>query len=228
MKVEAVRTPATVEEIGRALALAWFRLFGEMPAKASIALLLAQSAIETRRWQSCYSWGLGNAKWTPATDTDHCYRECNELLSPGAAKAAFEKAQPRADADGLNVALGGLIAEKQIVWFYPDHAASAFRAFATLEEGALDYLSLLATRFGSAWPSVKAGDPVGFVTRLAASHYFTAPLPGYLKPVESLFREYLRLEIDLSPPAPDTSGALAAAQDASLRDLSWSLLKGES
>ncbi len=217
MKVEAVRTPATVEEIGRALALAWLRLFGEMPSKASIALLLAQSALETSRWRSCYSWGLGNAKWTPATETDHCYRECNELLSPAAARAAFEKAQPRTDADGMNVALGGFVAEKQIVWFYPDHAASAFRAFATLEEGALDYLSLLATRFEPAWPSVKAGDPVGFVTRLAASHYFTAPLPSYLKPVESLFREYSHLDIDLTEPPADITGRLAADQDAILR-----------
>lgn len=217
MRVPAVRTPATVEEIGRALALAWLRLFGEMPSKASIALLLAQSALETSRWRSCYSWGLGNAKWTPTTDTDHCFRSCNELLSPAAAKAAFEKAQPRTDADGLNVALGAYVAEKQIVWFHPDHAASAFRAFDTLEAGALDYLSLLATRFESAWPAVVAGDPAGFVTRLKASLYFTAPLADYMRSVESLFREYSRLEIDLSPPPADITGRLAADQDAMFR-----------
>lgn len=217
MRVAAVKTPATVEEIGRALALAWLRLFGEMPSKASLALLLAQSALETSRWRSCYSWGLGNAKWTPATDTDHCYRQCNELLSPAAAKAAFEKAQPRTDADGPNVALGAYVAEKQIVWFYPDHAASAFRAFATLEEGALDYLSLLATRFEAAWPAVIAGDPVGFVTRLKASLYFTAPLADYLRSVESLFREYSHLDIDLTEPPADITGRLPADQDAMFR-----------
>lgn len=50
----------------------------------------------------------------------------------------------------------------------------AFRAFASLEEGATDYLALLKKRFVSAWPAVLAGDPAAFVHALKLAHYFTA------------------------------------------------------
>ena len=226
MRVEAIKTPATVEQIGRALALAWLRLFGAMPSHASIALLLAQSSLETGRWRSLYNFGLGNAKWTPATETDHCYRQCNELLPEKAAQEALAKSEPRTDGIGQNVTLGGTVGGFRIVWFFADHPASAFRAFDTLEAGAVDYLSLLATRFASAWPAVISGDPVSFVTRLRANRYFTAPLDSYMSSVVSLFREYSHLAIDLSTPPTDPTGALAAVQDASLASLSAGLIAG--
>ena len=228
MKVEAVRTPCEPAALGRALGLAWFRLFGAMPARASVDLLLAQWAFETSRGRACYAWNLGNSKATSAWDGDFCERPCNELLTEKQAADALSRAAPRTDGPGSDVLLGGTVGSLRIVWFYASNPASRFRAFSTLDAGALDYLDLLHNRFASAWPHVVAGDPQRFIASLKASGYFAGNERDYLRGVESLSREYSHLTIDLTPPAPDTSGALTAAQDASLRDLSWSLLKGES
>ena len=228
MKVEAVRTPATPADVGAALGRAWYRLFGAMPERASIDLLLAQWALETSRGRSCYGWNLGNVKATAAWDGDFCERACNELLGQRDAEAALSRAAPRTDGPGSDVLLGGTVGSLRIVWFYPPNPASRFRAFDTLEAGALDYLSLLADRFSGAWGDVLTGDARRFAQTLRALRYYTAPVETYATALVSLAREFSHLSIDLSPPAPDTSGALAAAQDASLRDLSWSMLKGDS
>jgi len=45
--------------------------------------------------------------------------------------------------------------------------------------------------------------------------------------LRSLAKEYSYLAIDLSPPAVDVTGALGAAQAASLRDLSWAEIDKE-
>lgn len=225
MKVEAVRTPASPADVGAALGRAWYRLFGAMPERASIDLLLAQWAHETGRGRSCYGWNLGNAKATAAWDGDFCERACNELLTEKQAADALARAAPRTDGPGSDVLLGGTVGSLRIVWFYASNPASRFRAFPTLDAGALDYLDLLHNRFASAWPSVIAGDPQRFIASLKASGYFTGNEREYLRGVESLAREFSRLTIDLTPPPPDASGALAAAQDASLRDLSWSLIE---
>lgn len=226
MRVPSVKTVASAEDVARSLRKAWEVLFEEVPKLESVALLMAQSALETGRWKSCYSWGLGNVKWTPATETDVCYRECNELLTPEAAVAALVKASPRTDGAGLDVELRGVSGDKQIVWFYPDHPASAFRAFKTLDEGAVNYLSVLHKRFSSAWPAVVAGSPLEFVTRLKASRYFTAPLAEYLKAVNSLFLEYLKLLKNM-PPDPEPEQQLIITPF-SLQNITWSEIEKES
>ena len=224
MKVAAAKTPATVEEIGRALALAWLRLFGEMPSRASIALLLAQSALETSRWRSCYSWNLGNVKATPAWSGSHCERYCNELLTEQQARDAVSRASLQPDGT-LDVILGGVVGGKRIANFYPPNPASRFRAFATLEDGALDYLSILADRFASAWRYLEDGDASGFALALHRARYYTADPKAYAAGLVSLQREYSHLTIGLSVPARDTLDGLAVTQSDTLRDLSWTLIK---
>jgi hypothetical protein len=78
------------------------------------------------------------------------------------------------------------------VWFEPDHPACCFRAFASLDDGALDYLNTLHDRFKPAWPAVVAGDPQSFVHLLKINRYFTADEAQYTRSVVSLFNEFSR------------------------------------
>jgi hypothetical protein len=78
------------------------------------------------------------------------------------------------------------------VWFEPDHPGCCFRAFATLDDGALDYLNTLHDRFKPAWPAVVAGDPQSFVHLLKINRYFTADEAQYTNSVVSLFNEFSR------------------------------------
>lgn len=61
------------------------------------------------------------------------------------------------------------------------HLAQRFRAFASLEEGATDYLRLLVRRFAIAWPAVLAGDAAGFAVALHDAHYYTAHVEDYTR-----------------------------------------------
>jgi Putative peptidoglycan binding domain len=90
----------------------------------------------------------------------------------------------------------------KVVWFEPDNPACCFRAFATLEAGALDYLQTLFQRFKSAWPAVVAGDPALFSHLLKRSRYYTADEAQYTKTLVSLFREFSRTLPPAGVPKP--------------------------
>jgi hypothetical protein len=80
-----------------------------------------------------------------------------------------------------------------------------FRAFATLEDGAANYLHTMRTTFGGCWPYVVAGDAAGFAFELYALHYFTAPAADY---VAAMARRYA--EVDAALPEADV---LATVRD---------------
>ena len=84
------------------------------------------------------------------------------------------------------------IIQGKVVWFEPDNPACCFRAFPTLDAGALDYLQTLHRRFQSAWPAVVAGDPARFSHLLKRSRYYTADEAQYTKTLVALFREFSR------------------------------------
>jgi len=170
---------------------------------------------------------LGNVKATPAWQGDHCERYCNELLTEQQARDAHSRATLTPDG-ALDVILGGVVGGKRIVNFYPPNPATRFRAFDSLEAGALDYLSILADRFASAWRYLEAGDAPGFAAALSRARYYTADPKSYAAGLVSLQREYSHLTIDLSAPARDTLDGLAATQSDTLRDLSWQLIGDKS
>lgn len=131
-------------------------------------------------------------------DRDHCFFRCNEVI-------------------------GG-----KIVWFDPPHPQCRFRAFRSLEEGAIDYLTLMRNRFHSAWPAVEAGDPRAFVRALKASGYFTADLGPYENSVAAIFAQYAGgLQFEVSPfDAPfdeDTKARIQNLVAISLADLTREL-----
>lgn len=61
------------------------------------------------------------------------------------------------------------------------HLTARFRAFASLADGAADYLKLLTRRFAKAWSCVVAGDVEAFARALHDAHYYTAPVDDYVR-----------------------------------------------
>jgi len=61
-----------------------------------------------------------------------------------------------------------------------------FRAYRTAEEGATDYVKLLAKRFPEALEAANQTDPVGFVQGLKSRGYFTGDPAAYTRSVVSL------------------------------------------
>jgi hypothetical protein len=80
----------------------------------------------------------------------------------------------------------------KVVWFDPDDAGCRFRAFKTLDEGALDYMKTLHQRFQKAWPADEAGDPAAFAHLLRMQNYYTADEGLYTRSLVSLFDEFSR------------------------------------
>jgi hypothetical protein len=77
-----------------------------------------------------------------------------------------------------------------------------FRAYRTAEEGATDYVQLLARRFPDAVQGAKDGDPAAFVRGLKSRGYFTGNEGAYLNSVANIAGRYLGQELDVSGAAP--------------------------
>lgn len=162
-------TPVSAIVLAHALVDAWRGLWSETPKRESILVLLAQGALETGRWRSMHCWNLGNAKHTPGDGRSFTFYRCNEIIAG------------------------------KTVWFDPPHPASCFRAFRSIQEGAVDYLGMLRRRFTKAWPAVLGGDPRAFVQQLKAQGYFTADEKPYENSVASLFHEFGGLVFEITP-----------------------------
>lgn len=65
-----------------------------------------------------------------------------------------------------------------------------FRAYDSVDDGAVAYLTLLYKRFNKAWPFVLDGDPEGFVAAIRAQRYFTGSLTDYTNGVLRYFRQF--------------------------------------
>lgn len=126
-------------------------------AQSNIALLLAQIAFETGLGKAMHCWNLGNAKHVSGDGRNWTFFRCNEIING------------------------------KTVWFDPDHPACCFRAFDSLDEGAVDHLAMLRRNFSRVWPSLLAGDPVAFCADLKAARYYTADQGLYTRGVASLF-----------------------------------------
>jgi hypothetical protein len=101
------------------------------------------------------------------------------------------------------------------------HGVARFRAYASAEEGARDYVSLLSRRYPEAVRAAEQGDAAGFVRGLKARGYFTDNEAAYSKSVQSLAALASRAGFDAlgggpangasAADAPDLAPALAAA-----------------
>ncbi len=76
------------------------------------------------------------------------------------------------------------------------HVTDTFRAYRTPEEGAKDYVELLARRFPKAVDAAKAGDPAGFVRALKERGYFTGDETAYRNNVSLLSAQAMEQGFD--------------------------------
>jgi len=176
-------------DVFKGLWRAWLNLFQTQPNKNAILCLMAQSALETGRWKSIHCFNFGNIKSSLSDGRDYTFFACNEYFELERAK---KYAAESALAKITNIRSDGLA----VIWFYPDHPVSRFRAYKTLDEGASDYMLLLYTRYKRAWTSVLNGDPVGFSKALKQQGYYTADEIPYTKGLKSLFDEFSKLHIN--------------------------------
>jgi hypothetical protein len=66
------------------------------------------------------------------------------------------------------------------------HLQQGFRAYQSLDQGAVDYVTLMQTRFGSAMPAAERGDLNGFASALKGAGYYTAPETEYASALHAL------------------------------------------
>jgi hypothetical protein len=87
-----VKTPLSAPAVMGALQTAWTQLVGSAPTKNALAMMAAQSAVETAAWAVCYDYNLGNIthitgdgfSWNhrpEVTDPNMRYRSYPNLLS---------------------------------------------------------------------------------------------------------------------------------------------------
>jgi hypothetical protein len=184
--MELNEKPLEEAEAVYALREAWKRIYGEYPKNPSLALLYAQSALETGRWKKMRCNNFGNIKKIHADPKRNIQGDghyftmfrCNEIL------------------------------KGKVEWFDPPHLYTHFRAYKTPTDGAEDYIKFVSqkTRYKKAWQEVLNGDPIGYCYELKKAGYYTASLEKYTKGVTSLTREFLSKKDKLlawEPPVPE-------------------------
>jgi hypothetical protein len=179
-------TPLDAKTVALAFRSAYEKVCGKTPPNACLALLVAQSALETGRWKSIHCFNFGNVKASPDYYGYYCQFRCNEVI------------------------------KGKVEWFDPPHPQCNFRAFDSVEVGALDHIRFLAQRkrYAKAWEVAQTGMPLAFVEALKAAGYFTADAGPYARAVTSLWKEYLGMverlkETDTEPaPPPDSEPGL--------------------
>jgi flagellum-specific peptidoglycan hydrolase FlgJ len=78
------------------------------------------------------------------------------------------------------------------------HLQQGFRAYQSLDQGAVDYVSLMQTRFSSAMPSAERGDVNGFASALKGAGYYTAPETEYASALHALAPNLQNTTISMS------------------------------
>lgn len=171
-------TPMTAIDVAKAFKSAFATVCGVDPSRECLALLVAQSALETGRWKSIHCFNFGNVKASSTYTGKYCQFRCNEVING------------------------------KVEWFDPPHPQTNFRAFDSAETGAIDHISFLANRprYAKAWQAALTGMPLTFVETLRAAGYFTADAGPYARAVTSLWKEYCsmldRMAADTEAPPP--------------------------
>lgn len=166
IEVPAVRTKLTRKELTIGFIKGWKRFFNTYPKREQIAVIFAQMAGETGLAQNLWNYNIGNYK----------------AVDPG-------KNETR-----KYIALSGvweIINGKKII-LPKTHPGSRFIAYDSLEDGVIDYLKHMKTRFSGAWQFIENGDPEGFAKKLKALHYYTAPVETYVKSMKFFFNDFIK------------------------------------
>jgi hypothetical protein len=171
--VEDRLTPLSIDHLISALADGYRIVLGSDVEAPCLAVLTAQSCLETGNGQKVHNWNFGNKKKPKDWDGLYAHFKCDEIFDAPTAKRA-QKLGPCVVQDWR----GGPL--KRVV-LLPPHPWSAFVAFATAAEGMADHVKLLACveRYRAAWSRAFHGDAAGFAHALRVARYYTADEEPY-------------------------------------------------
>lgn len=189
---EAKLTQVSNQDVLNSMANAWVQLFNEQPKKESLQVLLAQGALETGQYKKMWNYNIGNIKSVDNDGRDYTFYKCNELISLPYANKLVASAQK----DGGDAKITSVSNNIATIWFYPKNKYCRFRAFDSLDVGAIDYMAFLHRRFNAAWSAVLSGNPTQFSHLLKRQNYYTADETQYTKGVVALFNQFAKLNYD--------------------------------
>lgn len=153
-------------------------LLGKARKPETVALLVAQSALESARWEACWNNNPSNIKHGAKRTRQFTCIRLNEVLD-GKVKW-FDPDSP------LNTPSDGPTPVP------PGHPQTRMRAFANGPDGVADKLAFLTTgRWKPAFEAARTGSAPNYITAIHSLGYFTAPLNPYVRAVASLQRTYI-------------------------------------
>lgn len=157
--VHPVRTVLTSHCAATALRIGWRAVFDTEPTIDQLALLWAQSALETGRFKSIWNNNFGNIKYSD--NNDYYMIRCDEWI--GGKHVWFD---PPVLATWFNA------------YTSPETGAEAYIRFLSQKKN-----------YAAAWQEVINGNPIAFCHQLKIAHYYTADEAAYSKGVVSLCNE---------------------------------------
>jgi peptidoglycan hydrolase-like protein with peptidoglycan-binding domain len=147
-------------DVLKAFRAAFIALTGATPSNSTLAILVAQSALECARWVSMHCFNFGNMRPPAGWTGDYCQFRCNEKIN------------------GV------------WVWYDPPAAGSNFVAFESAQDGATYYMQQMQKHWPEAWAAALAGNVALFVHGLKQRGYFTADETPYRVGVQRLCTEF--------------------------------------
>src|SRR5690349_20264474 len=96
-RLDAKLSPVTYMDLAKAFEASMAKYLKKQPSRESLAVLLAQSALETGHWKTSYCFNLGNAKASTAWSRDFCFYPADEIVNAGQAAQAYALRAPRTD-----------------------------------------------------------------------------------------------------------------------------------
>lgn len=204
---EPVKTPVDPKELAAALGAAWLTEMRETPFESAVWMLVAQSALESARWNRCFNFNLSGIK--AGATVPHVYlstleyvtrSQASRLLAASTHKAQCEIAK---DEGGTHV----------WVRLHPKHPGCRFRAYDSLHQAAHKKMELLAGSYRPALAAAMAGSVRGFVRSLKMGGYFTAPEEQYYQGVRRHYAELYQLPALGFPDPRDFQRARGLAAD---------------
>jgi hypothetical protein len=159
--IPARRTVLSRAEAARAIRDAFARVFGEAPSPETLAILVAQSALETGHWRSMWCWNFGNIR--------------------GSFRGAWTSFRAGEIVDGREIFLEAGPANKFRAYASAAEGAEDFVRFlgTATRPGQ-------SNRYASAWAAALRGDAMTFALELGRAGYYTASREKYAATVRAL------------------------------------------
>ncbi len=164
-------TPLSPAQAAQAISDGYLLVTRKRPNPVILALLIAQSALETGNWASIHNYNFGNKKWS-SSDRNWQFFRCSEIVT----------------VDGV----------KKEVFYDPPHPACKFAAYGSAAEGAAAFIRLLQSR-PHWWSGLQSGTVDGFIAGLTTKPaYFTANPTTYRNTLAERMNKYAALAAQYS------------------------------